>query len=189
MKKRNRFLALIICIVVLSNFVQSRSYRVGQLPNGDVFECANCHISAGGGGALNGFGQQVSSGYLSSGNVVWNNALATLDSDGDVNSALAINATLNIPNDFNLRQNYPNPFNPTTNIQFSISNDMQLKLIVFDLMGNEVKTIINEFTPMGTYLATWDGTNNYGYVQSGGVYFYKLQSKDFTQIKKMTYVK
>lgn len=221
MKQYNQFLALIICIVVLSSFVQSRSYRVNQLPNGNVFGCANCHISAGGGGALNDFGGQVSSGYLSSGNVVWNNTLATMDSDGDgfsngfelgdpdgnwtsdasnpgspnnvTNpgdpSSLAVAVQINMPDQFNLKQNYPNPFNPLTKIQFSISNDTQLKLIVFDLMGNEVKTIINEFLPMGTYVATWDGTNNNGYSQSGGIYFYKLQARDFVQIKKMTYVK
>ncbi len=86
MKKYNQFLAMTISVIVLSNLVHTRSYRVNQLPNGNVFSCANCHTNPNGGGARNDFGQQVSSGYLSSGNVVCNNALATLDSDVDGNT-------------------------------------------------------------------------------------------------------
>lgn len=72
-----------VAIIALSTNLYSRDFRVNQLPNGSKFRCSNCHVSSGGGGALNKFGQIVGSKYLSGGNVVWNAELASLDSDND----------------------------------------------------------------------------------------------------------
>ena len=89
--------------------------------------------------------------------------------------------------EFNLSQNYPNPFNPSTNIEYSIpvgteyyfvQQNVQLK--IYDVLGREVTTLVNQKQKPGNYEVTWDASN-----QPSGVYFYKLQTGDFTQTKKM----
>lgn len=81
---------------------------------------------------------------------------------------------------FYLSQNYPNPFNPTTKIEFQISNAGPVSLRIYDILGREVATLINEEKPAGNYEVEFDGGN-----LSSGVYFYKLQAGDFIQTKKM----
>lgn len=88
MAPRNRCTAsgLVIALLLLSPLdpAEGRPARVAQLPNGSVFGCANCHVSAGGGGPLNSFGQQVDDAYLSpAGVVLWGPELAALDADDD----------------------------------------------------------------------------------------------------------
>jgi hypothetical protein len=90
----------------------------------------------------------------------------------------------NAPVDFALEQNYPNPFNPTTNINFSLSRASNVSLKVFDIIGREVATLVNEYKAAGSYNITFDATN-----YASGVYFYQLTSGDFSSIKKMTLVK
>lgn len=85
---------------------------------------------------------------------------------------------------FNLLQNYPNPFNPTTNIKFTIPNDGFTTLKVYDLLGNEVRTLCNCFLKTGAYNAGFEGSG-----LSSGIYFYKLSSGSFTETKKMMLVK
>ncbi|MBA4311192.1 MAG: hypothetical protein C0417_01040 [Chlorobiaceae bacterium] len=79
-----------------------------------------------------------------------------------------------------LSQNYPNPFNPTTNFQFSIANSQLTIMKVYDVLGREVETLVNELLNPGTYNVKWDATKF-----SSGVYFYRLQSGKFTDVKKM----
>ncbi|MBN8586323.1 MAG: choice-of-anchor J domain-containing protein [Ignavibacteria bacterium] len=89
-----------------------------------------------------------------------------------------------IPNKFNLLQNYPNPFNPITNIKFAIPTTGLVKLTVFDILGREVATLLNEVKPAGNYLVDYDAS-----ALSSGVYFYRLEAGDFTDTKKMLLVK
>ncbi|MFA7361062.1 MAG: T9SS type A sorting domain-containing protein [Candidatus Kapaibacterium sp.] len=93
-----------------------------------------------------------------------------------------------IPSANSLRQNYPNPFNPVTKIRFSIPNDKQttnnVQLIVYDVMGREVQTLVNERLQPGTYETTFDGS-----MLNSSVYFYKLSTGDFTETKKMLMLK
>ena len=90
-----------------------------------------------------------------------------------------------IPNVFSLSQNYPNPFNPTTVIKFGISKSGLVKLVVYDLLGRTVATLINnEFKEAGNYKADFDGIN-----LASGVYFYRIEAGDFTSVKKMLLVK
>jgi hypothetical protein len=89
-----------------------------------------------------------------------------------------------VPNSFSLSQNYPNPFNPVTNIRFSIPNSGSVKLVVFDILGREVITLLNEVKPAGNYLVDFDASK-----LSSGVYFYRLTSGSFTETKKMLLVK
>jgi len=90
----------------------------------------------------------------------------------------------NIPNVYSLSQNYPNPFNPTTNIEFGLPKSGQVKLVVFDILGREVKTIVNEFREAGSYKVDFDASN-----LASGVYFYRIEASNFTEVKKMLLIK
>ena len=93
-----------------------------------------------------------------------------------------------IPKQFELFQNYPNPFNPTTKIKFNIPNVSRessvVRVVVYDILGNEVTTLIHERLQPGTYEMEWDGSN-----YASGVYFYKLIAGDFMETKKMILMK
>jgi photosystem II stability/assembly factor-like uncharacterized protein len=88
------------------------------------------------------------------------------------------------PDKFFLSQNYPNPFNPKSNIKFQIAKSGDVKLVVFDVLGREITTLVNEQLSPGTYEVEWDGTNH-----PSGVYFYKLITADFSETRKMVLVK
>ncbi|MFZ4590994.1 MAG: YCF48-related protein [Ignavibacteria bacterium] len=88
------------------------------------------------------------------------------------------------PSKYSLSQNYPNPFNPTTNIKFSIVNSGDVKLVVYDIQGREVQTLVNESLKPGTYEAAFDGS-----ALNSGVYFYKLITSTFSETKKMLLLK
>jgi len=87
---------------------------------------------------------------------------------------------------FELSQNYPNPFNPTTKITFVLPAMMKAELVVYDLLGRKVKTLVNDALHAGPHSATWDGTNDRGNAVSSGVYFYRLVAGDFVKVQKMT---
>jgi uncharacterized delta-60 repeat protein len=89
-----------------------------------------------------------------------------------------------IPKDFSLSQNYPNPFNPTTNIKFDVVGAGDVKIVVYDVMGREVQTLVNEKLQPGTYEAAFDGSQ-----LTSGVYFYKITAGDFSETKKMLMIK
>ena len=89
-----------------------------------------------------------------------------------------------IPDYFSLSQNYPNPFNPTTNIKYQITQNKLVTLKIFDILGKEIATLINEKQSPGTYEVNWDAS-----AFPSGVYFYKLTTGDFTETKKMLLIK
>jgi hypothetical protein len=89
-----------------------------------------------------------------------------------------------IPTDFTLSQNYPNPFNPSTKIMYSVPQSSNVIIKVFDILGNEIETLINEEKPLGTYELTWTAST-----LPSGVYFYRLIAGDFTSTKKMLLLK
>ena len=89
-----------------------------------------------------------------------------------------------LPTSFMLSQNYPNPFNPTTTISFSIPSSAFTSLKVYDVLGNEVETLVNEEKPAGTYEVQFDASN-----LSSGVYFYTLKTGNFTSSRKMILTK
>jgi hypothetical protein len=86
----------------------------------------------------------------------------------------------NIPKVFSLNQNYPNPFNPTTNIEFAIPKSEFVTLKVYNILGEEVATLVSEKLAAGSYKYDWDASS-----LASGVYLYKLQAGAFQQIKKM----
>ena len=94
-----------------------------------------------------------------------------------------------IPEEFTLHQNYPNPFNPITTIQYDMPKASHVRLIIYDIMGREVATIINTEMNAGYQSIIWNTSNNYGRPVSAGIYFYHLQTNDFVKTKKMVLVK
>ncbi len=95
------------------------------------------------------------------------------------------NSDLEIPGDFNLEQNYPNPFNPVTKISFSIPKSSQVTLKVYDALGKEITTLVNDFKQAGNYSYNFNAALNL----TSGVYFYTLISENFTAMKKMLLLK
>lgn len=87
-------------------------------------------------------------------------------------------------NDFNLYQNYPNPFNPTTSIKFSIERTQHVQLKVYDVLGNEIETLVDEEKPAGIYTSQFTMKD-----KSSGVYFYQFKSGEFLSTKKMLLLK
>ncbi len=106
-------------------------------------------------------------------------------SDFYYNSApLSINNEVSIADNYTLHQNYPNPFNPVTNIQFSIPEQGLVTLKVFNVVGEEVATLVNNTLPIGTYTKSWNASD-----MPSGVYLYQLESKNFTQTKRLVLIK
>jgi hypothetical protein len=94
------------------------------------------------------------------------------------------NNNTGVPEKFYLYQNYPNPFNPNTNIKFDISKAGAVKLTVFDITGKVVSTLVNKDLTAGSYSFDYNASEN-----ASGIYFYKLETPEFTSIKKMILVK
>jgi|GEM_PF-3473252 len=88
------------------------------------------------------------------------------------------------PTSYSLLQNYPNPFNPTTMISYQVPNDGFVTLKIYDMLGREVKTLVNEFKSQGKYSVTFDASH-----LASGVYFYQLKSGNYASIKKMILLK
>ncbi len=93
------------------------------------------------------------------------------------------------PNTFMLEQNYPNPFNPETKIVYQIPKAADVTLKIYNILGQEVITLINKEQTLGRYEVIWDGRDNYGNPVSSGIYIYRLHTKDFTKAKRMILLK
>ncbi|MEJ2616587.1 MAG: T9SS type A sorting domain-containing protein, partial [Ignavibacteriaceae bacterium] len=87
-------------------------------------------------------------------------------------------------NEFKLYQNYPNPFNPSTKIEYRISEFGLISLKIYDVLGKEVATLVNEEKPAGTYEVTWNAAN-----LPSGVYFYQIKAGSYTATKKLLLLK
>lgn len=114
--------------------------------------------------------------------------------------ALEEEPAANLPERVDLRQNYPNPFNPTTIIGFRVPGDCRVKIEIFNVLGEKVRTLIDNLVATGNYNIVWDGTDANGMVVAAGVYFYRLETsgptkpgklgKDgFVLIKKMLFLR
>lgn len=94
-----------------------------------------------------------------------------------------------LPTEFAVKQNYPNPFNPTTTIEFSVPQNSNVKVSIYNLIGQEIRTLVNSEMETGTYKVTWNGENNFGQQVNSGVYLYRVVSGDKVQTMKMTLMK
>jgi len=104
---------------------------------------------------------------------------------GDTSMLTGINSiSSEVPDQFSLMQNYPNPFNPTTQFGFRIADFGLVRLTVFDALGGEVTSLVNQQLNPGTYEVSWDAS-----VYPSGVYYYRLESGSFTQTRKMVLIK
>jgi len=95
----------------------------------------------------------------------------------------------NIPNDFDLSQNYPNPFNPTTVFEYSVPARSDVLIEIVNILGQQIRTLVNSTVAAGRYQITWDGSNSQGQKVSSGVYFYHIQAGDYNETKKMLLLK
>ena len=94
---------------------------------------------------------------------------------------------------FSLDANYPNPFNPETTIRYQLAEGSRVSLSVYNLLGEEVKRLVDENQPAGAYSVRWDGRDTYGKQVSGGIYIYKIEAVGslgrFVQSRKMILMK
>jgi hypothetical protein len=101
-----------------------------------------------------------------------------------------LNETVTIPGKFQLAQNYPNPFNPETNIQYSLAAPGAVTLKIFNLVGEEVLTLVDDqFQTAGYYIVPWNGQNEFGLKMTSGIYVYQLWVNNFTLARKMVLMK
>jgi polyhydroxybutyrate depolymerase len=93
------------------------------------------------------------------------------------------------PSEFSLFTNYPNPFNPTTTIQYELPNQSHIRLAIYNVLGREVKTLLNRNSPPGTFEIAWDGTDDLQMPVAGGLYFCRMESEDFVTVIKLALVR
>ncbi len=115
-------------------------------------------------------------------------------SGGDVTVVLTLRGTPGLPGAFTLHQNYPNPFNPATVIRYDLPAEAAIELIIYDILGREIRRIVNEVQPAGFFSREWDGTNEAGVPVVSGIYFYRILAHSsaagsFTDIRKMILLK
>ena len=115
--------------------------------------------------------------------------LKQVDFDGSYEYSDAVEIQIAQPNGFNLSQNYPNPFNPTTKISFNLAAESNVTLKVFDVLGREIRTLVNDKLTVGSYNIDFDATG-----MNSGVYFYKIEAagidgSNYSSVKKMILTK
>lgn len=110
--------------------------------------------------------------------------LKQIDNDGQFNYSNIAEVNVDIPKTFGLQQNYPNPFNPVTVIQYQLPVEGMVKLTLYNILGQEIKTLVNEHNVAGTHTITFNAAD-----LNSGVYIYRIESGSFTQTRKMMLVK
>jgi hypothetical protein len=94
-----------------------------------------------------------------------------------------------VPASFSLSQNYPNPFNPSTTIKYEVANAGKIVIKVYNMLGQEVRTLVNGNKDRGRHEIVWDGRNQFGSQVSSGVYLYRLEAGKVVKTKKMLFIK
>jgi hypothetical protein len=112
---------------------------------------------------------------------VWNITL-------DASDVLSVDGEI-IPTVFALHQNYPNPFNPTTKIRYDLPQDAMVSITIYDVMGRQIKSLVNLTQAAGYRSIQWDATNNLGEPVSAGMYIYMIQAGEYRKTKKMVLLK
>lgn len=110
--------------------------------------------------------------------------LKQIDNDGQYSYSKVVDVDLTKTLDYNLTQNFPNPFNPATSISFSLPKSGVVKLTVYNLLGQEIKTLVNGFKESGVHHVNFNAKD-----LNSGIYIYKIETTDYTQTRKMTLVK
>ena len=94
-----------------------------------------------------------------------------------------------LPKIFALHQNYPNPFNPVTTLRYDLPENAMINITIYDMLGRQVKTLINQTQDAGYRSIIWDATNDYGKPVSAGIYLYQIQAGEYISTKKMVLLK
>jgi hypothetical protein len=119
--------------------------------------------------------------------------LADVDHDGNVEyhstQLMGVSISSILPEQYVLYQNYPNPFNPVTTIRYDLPDDAYVTLIIHDMMGRRVRTLVDGPQTAGNRFTQWNGTNEQGRGVSAGLYLYTIQSPRFIKTHKMVYLK
>ncbi|MEE9437416.1 MAG: FlgD immunoglobulin-like domain containing protein, partial [Saprospiraceae bacterium] len=125
----------------------------------------------------------------------FNGTLRPQGSGYDIGAYEITDSTTNISskevnkNQFYLLQNYPNPFNPSTKISYTLPKTSEVKISIYNSLGQRIKILVNQNQIVGSYSVDWDGTDNLGNDVSSGIYFYNLLSGDYVQTRKMLLLK
>ena len=106
----------------------------------------------------------------------------------DISGALSID-DISMPMEYALHQNYPNPFNPITTIRYDLPEAGYVNVVIYDMMGHQIKQLISGTEDAGHKSVVWDSTNDYGKPVSAGVYMYRIQTGEYIQTKKMVLLK
>lgn len=91
-----------------------------------------------------------------------------------------------VPDSYELRQNYPNPFNPGTSISYTLARDGNVRVAIYNLLGQKIRDLVNATQQAGTHRVAWDGRNDLGQEVTSGVYLYRLETAEFSTVRKMT---
>jgi len=102
--------------------------------------------------------------------------------------ASASNQTLT-PQNFDISQNYPNPFNPVTTIRYQLPEERWVTLRIYNVLGQLVRTLVDQQQPAGYYTVRWSGRDNNGRLLSSGIHFYRLQAGEYVVTRKMLFIK
>ncbi|MFQ6617997.1 MAG: T9SS type A sorting domain-containing protein [Fidelibacterota bacterium] len=102
---------------------------------------------------------------------------------------VADNSVLQVPQKFALHQNFPNPFNPETRISFDVPYTSHVKIVIYNVLGQQVRTLVNEIYPAGHHVVNWDGRSGSGRKISAGIYFYRMKTGDQFTTRKMLLLK
>jgi len=94
-----------------------------------------------------------------------------------------------VPKSYSLGQNFPNPFNPSTTLLYSLKQAGHVQLSIYNILGQNVRTLVDEYQDANTYTKVWDGCDDSGQPVASGIYMYRIKSGDFTDIKKMVLMK
>ena len=107
----------------------------------------------------------------------------------DIGYMLSSEEELGIPDVFALHQNYPNPFNPVTTIRYDVPEQSNIRVDIYNVLGQKVAELVNKTHQPGFYAVSWDGTNTMGSALGSGMYFYRIDAEKFTAVKKLLLVK
>ncbi len=107
----------------------------------------------------------------------------------NTNVSTSVTKTENLNKGFVLSNNYPNPFNPTTIIDYQVDQPAKVSINIFDIKGELIKTIVDDFHKTGNYQVEWNGTDREGNKVSTGAYFYQMRAEDYSSTKKMIFLK
>ena len=110
--------------------------------------------------------------------------LKQIDFDGSFEYSEIVNVSVSGPTQFSLGQNYPNPFNPSTKIEYSIPVNGNVRLTIFNSLGKEMEKLVNNYQQAGNHEVRFDASN-----MSSGVYYYKIESQNFSDVKKMILIR